>query len=132
MSTLGSFFISLVIFLGIDLLWLGVIARPVYHHYMKHLLRDSPNWPVAFLFYAIFVLGLFIIAIYPALAKKDLNHALKMGIFYGFFTYMTYDLTNWAVLKEWPWQIVVVDIAWGTILAMTVAGLSTFILLKIG
>ncbi|MEK9726478.1 MAG: DUF2177 family protein [Candidatus Margulisiibacteriota bacterium] len=126
-----KFIISVIVFLGIDLLWLGIIARKIYVHHMGHLLRTPPNWPVAFLFYGLFVVGLMIFAIIPAVESKNLPQALKLGALYGFFTYMTYDLTNWAVLKDWPSGIVVIDIIWGTVLAMSVAGISTLIILKI-
>ena len=117
--------------MGIDLLWLGIIARKLYVHYMGHLLRTPPNWPVAFIFYGLFVVGLMIFAIQPAVDQKNVSHAFKMGALYGFFTYMTYDLTNWAVLKDWPAGIVGIDILWGTILSTLVAGISTMIILKL-
>ena len=130
MSYLLQYIISFLVFLGIDLLWLGIVARRLYVYYMGHLLRTPPNWPVAFLFYGLFVLGLMIFCISPALQKNSVTHAIKMGALYGFFTYMTYDLTNWAVLKDWPPGIVWIDILWGTVLAMSVAGLSTLIILR--
>ncbi len=131
MALLIRFLVTFIIFLGIDLVWLGVIARKLYVHYMGHLLRTPPNWPIAFLFYALFVIGLLVFCINPAIEKKSVGHAIKMGALYGFFTYMTYDLTNWAVLKDWPAGIVWIDILWGTVLAMSVAGCSTAVLLKL-
>lgn len=131
MHIIIKFLISFIVFLGIDLLWLGLIARKLYVHYMGHLLRTPPNWPVAFLFYSLFVVGLMIFAIQPALDQKNVSHAFKMGALYGFFTYMTYDLTNWAVLKDWPAGIVGIDILWGTVLSTLVAGISTMIILKV-
>ncbi|MEC8677790.1 MAG: DUF2177 family protein [Candidatus Margulisiibacteriota bacterium] len=129
-SFILKFLISFSVFLAIDLLWLGIIARKLYVHHMGHLLRTPPNWPVAFLFYALFVIGIMIFAILPAYEQKNIVYALKWGSLFGFFTYMTYDLTNWAVLKDWPSGIVVIDILWGTILAMSVAGLSSYIFIK--
>ena len=130
MHLLIKFFISFIVFLGIDLLWLGIIARKLYVYHMGHLLRTPPNWPVAFLFYGLFVIGLMIFAIHPALEQRSIPYALKYGALYGFFTYMTYDLTNWAVLKDWPSGIVFIDILWGTILAMSVASISVAIILR--
>ena len=60
MSYLLQYIISFLVFLGIDLFWLGIVARRLYVYYMGHLLRTPPNWPVAFLFYGLFVLGLMI------------------------------------------------------------------------
>ena len=129
-SLILKFLISFSVFLAIDLLWLGIVARNLYVHHMGHLLRTPPNWPVAFLFYALFVIGIMIFAILPAYEQKSIGYALKWGALFGFFTYMTYDLTNWAVLKDWPSGIVFIDILWGTILAMSVAGLSSYIFIK--
>ena len=126
-----KFIITFIVFLSIDLVWLGFIARKIYVFHMGHLLRTPPNWPVAFLFYALFVVGIIIFAINPALDQKNISHAIKMGALFGFFTYMTYDLTNWAVLKDWPAGIVWIDILWGTILSLMVAGISTFLILKL-
>jgi uncharacterized membrane protein len=131
MQLIIKFLISMVVFLGIDLLWLGIIARKLYVHYMGHLLRTPPNWPVAFLFYGLFVVGLMVFAIQPALDQKNIAQAFKLGALYGFFTYMTYDLTNWAVLNDWPAGIVWIDILWGTILSALVSGISTIIILKL-
>ena len=126
MNILFKFLISFILFLGIDLLWLGIVARKLYVHYMGHLLRTPPNWPVAFLFYGLFVIGLMIFAIEPAVQQKSIAHAINGARCMAFFTYMTYDLTNWAVLKDWPAGIVGIDILWGTVLAMSVASASTY------
>ncbi len=131
MHIIIKFLISFIVFLSIDLIWLGIIARKLYVHYMGHLLRTPPNWPVAFLFYGLFVVGIMIFAIEPAVQQKNIAHAAKWGALYGFFTYMTYDLTNWAVLKDWPSGIVGIDILWGTVLAMSVATASTYIILTL-
>jgi uncharacterized membrane protein len=65
-----------------------------------------------------------IFAISPALLGKGLGYAVLFGALFGFFTYATYDLTNWATLRDWPPLIVFVDIAWGTFLSASVAGLT--------
>jgi uncharacterized membrane protein len=49
------------------------------------------------------------------------------GAMFGFFTYMTYELTNLALLKDWPLNIVVVDIIWGVVLCTAVASIGYFI-----
>ena len=128
MLHLKRFLLSFVVFLGIDLLWLGIIAKPIYGHYLGHLLRPSPNWPAAFLFYALFVVGLYLIAIKPGIEKQNTCYARRYGAAYGFFTYMTYELTNLAVIQGWPLGVVPIDIAWGTVLGAGVAWLSTRIL----
>jgi len=131
MSILLPFLITTLVFIAIDLIWLGIIAKPLYQHFMGHLLRPSPHWPVAILFYFLFILGMLIFSIFPAISQKSVTHALLMGGLYGFFTYMTYDLTNWAVLKNWPGKIVIIDILWGSVLSLSVSGMSTWIYLRL-
>ncbi len=130
MMLIVLFLISFIVFLLIDLLWLGIIAKSLYWSYLGPLLRSPPNWPAAFVFYALFVVGMIVFAIYPAILKKSVSYAFIYGALYGFFTYMTYELTNLAVLKDWPVGIVAIDILWGTVLSSLVAGISTWIYLS--
>ena len=124
---LKLYFIAVPIFLMIDLVWLGLIAKNVYQKYMGHLMRSVPNWPVAFTFYLLFVIGLVIFAIYPAVRDSSWTYALLYGSLFGFFTYMTFDLTSLAVLKDWPWEIVIIDIIWGVVLSSSVSVATYFI-----
>ena len=130
MTYLIQFGIAFVVFMGIDLIWLGIIAKPIYAHYLSDFLRPTPNWPVAFLFYTLFIIGLIIFAIQPGVAEQSVKKASIMGALFGFFTYMTYELTNWAVIKDWPAGIVPIDILWGIILSTSVSGISTFIYIR--
>lgn len=118
--------ISLPIFILGDLLWLGVVARDFYQTRLSHLL-GSVEWGAAGVFYVLFVIGLTFFATYGAVEEGRWLTALTYGAAFGFFTYMTYDLTNLATLKDWPLSIVVVDIVWGTVLGATVATLTYFI-----
>jgi uncharacterized membrane protein len=121
------YLITVPIFFIIDLTWLGVIAKDVYKKYMGHLMREAPNWPVAVLFYLLFIIGLIIFVINPAIQKDSWTHALVYGAMFGFFTYMTFDLTSLAVLKDWPWKIVIIDIIWGIVLSSSVSVAAYFI-----
>ena len=121
------FLIALVVFLVIDLAWLGVVARGVYNRYLGKLTSRSPFWPAAFTFYTLFVIGLLYFAVVPAINDDSLRDAVQNGALYGFFTYVTYDLTNYAVLKGWPKEIVPIDIAWGTVLALSVSTITYWI-----
>lgn len=119
-SVILSYFLTLAVFLIVDLLWLGVIAKNIYQKYLGELLSERVNWPAAFIFYFIYVVGISIFSIYPALNRSSVSHALLMGALFGFFTYATYDLTNLATLKGWPMPIVIIDIIWGAVLSATV------------
>lgn len=116
--------IAFAIFIVIDLVWLGVIASSLYRRILGPLMRDTPNWPVAIAFYLLFVAGLLYFAIAPAVDGGNLQDALIKGALFGFFTYVTFDMTNWAVLEGYPAAIVPIDIAWGTALGASVASLT--------
>jgi uncharacterized membrane protein len=105
----------------VDMLWLGVIAKNLYQKYLGNFLSDTVNWTAAFIFYLIYVAGIFIFAVYPAVHKGSVFHAILMGALFGFFTYATYDLTNLATLKDWPLPIVFIDILWGATLSAVVS-----------
>lgn len=121
------FLVAVPVFFVVDLLWLGVLAKGIYQKYLGQFLRESPIWSVAILFYLLFVVGLVVFVIEPAVSKGSWSHALIYGAFFGFITYMTYELTNYALIKGWPWQIVIIDIAWGVVLSAIVAVVSYFI-----
>ena len=128
-SILISYLFTFIVFLMIDLLWLGIIAKNLYQKYLGNLLSDKVNWTAAFIFYFIYVAGISIFAIYPAIQKGSAFNAILMGALFGLFTYATYDLTNLATLKDWPIAIVFIDILWGIILSASVS-LSGFYIVK--
>jgi uncharacterized membrane protein len=121
------YFASLAAFLVLDMTWLGWIARNFYRQHLEHLLAARTNWAAAILFYLLFVLGLLIIAIIPGLQTGSLGKTLLLGALFGFFTYMTYDLTNLATLKNWPVILSLVDIAWGVALAISVSAVGFWV-----
>lgn len=126
------FAIALPVFLAIDMLWLGVIARNFYKQQIGSLLKDDVNWMAALIFYVIFLCGLIVFVIQPAMDKKSWIDALKFGALFGLVTYATYDLTNLAVAKNWPLPVTIVDLIWGTVLSASVATLTYIIAQKIG
>lgn len=128
MIYLKQFLITAFIFFSIDIFWLGVVAKKLYRHYIGHLMADRVFVSAALVFYAVYIIGLLHFVIQPALNKGSLKYALFTGMFFGFITYATYDLTNLATLKEWPIKIVLIDMAWGTLLAGAVSSLSYMIL----
>lgn len=122
-----KYVVATITFFAIDLVWLGLIAKNLYAKYIGDFLREVPNWPAAITFYLLFLVGLMIFAIIPASHAGSLQKAALYGALYGFFTYMTYELTNYAVLKDWPWQIVIIDIIWGVLLATAVSSITYLI-----
>lgn len=117
MQMLRNFVITFVVFMAIDLIWLGFIAKNLYSKYLGYIMTDKVNWGAAILFYVLFIIGLLFFVITPALDQNSWTYALGAGALYGLLTYATYDLTNLATLKDWPITITVIDMVWGTILA---------------
>ncbi|MGD0164762.1 MAG: DUF2177 family protein [Candidatus Sulfotelmatobacter sp.] len=113
--------IALPIFFGLDMVWLGVAARNFYTKQIGLLMAPKVNWTAAILFYLLFLAGLVVFVIAPAVEKASLMRALMFGALFGLITYATYDLTNLATLKDWPLALTVVDLIWGTILAGSVS-----------
>jgi uncharacterized membrane protein len=109
-----------VVFCGLDFLWLGFVAKGYYQSQVGALLLDKPNLPVAALFYGLYIVGVLIFAVLPALDAGTWGKALLQGALFGFFAYATYDLTNLATLKGWSPGIAMLDLAWGAV----VTGLS--------
>lgn len=122
--------ISLLVFIAIDAVWLGAIAPRFYKEHLGHLLSPQVNWYAAAAFYLIFILGLVVFVIRPAVSARSSLKALGLGALFGLVTYATYDLTNLATLRGFPLIVVVVDLGWGTILSATVAAVSIWLLLR--
>lgn len=118
-----TYVISLASFLILDFIWLGIVARGFYRGQLGHLLSPDVRWAPAFVFYAIFVAAVLVFATLPALSDGSFARAAMLGGFFGFVAYATYDLTNLATLKDWPDIVVLVDMAWGTILSASVAAI---------
>ena len=108
-------------FLAIDMVWLTLVARGFYRRQLGFLLSDQPNWWAAISFYLLFVAGLLVFAVVPAVQEGSLRRALLMGGFFGLVTYATYDLTNLATIKNWPLMLTLVDMTWGLVLAASVS-----------
>jgi uncharacterized membrane protein len=125
-SFLQLYGLSLPVFLVVDLLWIGVFANSFYTAQIGHL-RGDINWPAAIAFYLIFLIGLMYFAGYPALQTSSVLTAAVLGGLYGFFVYAAYDLTNMATLKDWPFLMTVVDMAWGTVLGASVTALTVWL-----
>ena len=111
---------AFVVFLAIDMVWLTVVARGFYRKQLGFLHIQFNFW-AAFAFYLLFVAGLLVFVIVPAVDAGSLRRALLLGAFFGLVTYATYDLTNQATVKDWPWILTLVDMTWGAVLATSVS-----------
>jgi len=124
--------IALVVFMVIDLIWLGFIAKDLYSKYLGYLMADKVNWVSAVVFYLIFIGGILYFVLFPSLLDKNLINLIVRAALFGFITYATYDLTNLATIKDWPIQITIIDLIWGTTLSTSVSVISYFIINLLG
>jgi uncharacterized membrane protein len=105
-----------------DMIWLGSMVGRVYRPTLGDILLSGVNLPPAIVFYLLYPVGVLIFAVAPALKNGSATGAIMYGALFGFFAYTTYDLSNYATLRNWTLQLTIIDIAWGTLLgAMTAA-----------
>ena len=130
MALLKSLLITAIIFIVLDMLWLGIVAKKIYIHYLGGALRLNNtnidvNWGAAFLVYIALIAGILLFVIPKAAGSPIL--ALLYGAIFGFVTYVTYDCTNLAVLRNWSIIITVIDVLWGMIICSVTSAISVWI-----
>ena len=123
-NLLKLYAIALPTFLVIDLVWLGLVANTFYQNRLGHLLRADVNWFSAIVFYLLFVVGMVILVVWPAVERQSLTRAVLLGALLGLVAYAAYDLTNLATMKGFPIMVAVVDMAWGAILCAAVCSIT--------
>jgi uncharacterized membrane protein len=128
MENLVQYGVVLVVFFTIDMVWLGIVAKGIYSKYLGYLMSPKVNWGAALLFYLLFILGLLVFVIQPALVSQSTSDLLLKAALFGLVTYATYDLTNLATIKDWPVVITLIDLTWGMSLSVIVSGLSYIII----
>ncbi|MFY9701072.1 MAG: DUF2177 family protein [Terriglobales bacterium] len=124
--------IALPIFFALDMVWLGLAAKNFYAKHIGFLMKTNVNWAAAILFYLLFIAGLVVFVVTPAIEKGSWARALLFGALFGLITYATYDLTNLATLKNWSLAVTVVDLIWGTVLAASVSVATYAVAAKLG
>ncbi len=115
MPYLTAYLATLVTFVAIDLVWLGVVAKEFYRREMGDLMAQSFNLAAAGAFYLLYPAAVVLFAVQPA-AASAWSTAMFMGALLGLFAYGTYDLTNLATLRGWSLTLSVVDMVWGALL----------------
>lgn len=123
----GVYLTFLITLLVIDLIWLLGVAKNLYQQEMGDLMATEPKLIAGLAFYLIYALGVCIFVIVPALSKQSWIYAVQYGALFGFFCYMTYDLTNLAVIRNFPTGLAFIDIAWGSAVTAVVAGIAYWV-----
>lgn len=116
---------ALLVLVTLDALWLGVLMRGYIARELGHVLGEGVVWPAVILFYILYAAAAVFFCAVPA---RSIAHAAMLGALLGFTAYMTYDLVNLATLRDWPIQLTVIDIAWGTFITALAAAAARAVL----
>lgn len=127
-----AYIITFLVFLVIDFVWLGFVAKDIYRNKIGFIMKDNFNMSAALIFYIVFIIGLMFFVINKAVVMGSWQYALFAGMFFGVITYSTYDMTNLATLKDWPISLTVIDIIWGTVLNGATSLISYWIIKSLG
>jgi uncharacterized membrane protein len=131
LSFIVAYTSAAVAFVAIDMIWLGTMASLLYRPTLGESALAVVNLPLAVIFYLFYPIGLVLFSVNPALRSNLLGTAAIFGALFGFFTYATYDLTNYATLRNWSLQLTVIDITWGTVLAAFASSASYLIVTRL-
>jgi uncharacterized membrane protein len=120
-SLLGAYGAMALTFFAVDLVWIGLVAKGFYQRHLGFLLRSDVQWVPAMLFYLLFMAGVLVFVVLPAVDRQSLGRAATFGAFFGLVAYATYDLTNLALTRGFPTIVAVVDMAWGASISALIA-----------
>ena len=120
-KTIVTYVAVLVGFLALDAVWLGAVAKRFYSERLGYLMAPEVRWWAAALFYLLFVWGVLYFVVLPLAANGSPGRAFATGALFGLVAYGTYDLTNQAVVRDWPVVVTAIDMVWGALLTGTVS-----------
>lgn len=109
---------GMVVMAVLDAPMINYVIRPTIESSAQSLIADRIDPVAALLFYVGYVAA--VVLLTRRFADSVLSAAVG-GAVLGAFAYATYELTNKAVLRDWPWASVAVDTLWGTVLTAVVA-----------
>uniref|UniRef100_B0T1C5 Transmembrane protein n=1 Tax=Caulobacter sp. (strain K31) TaxID=366602 RepID=B0T1C5_CAUSK len=124
MNAAVTYVLTLVVFAGIDTVWLGTMGDRLYRPLIGSMLAENFRLAPAIAFYALYAAGLTVFAVLPGLAEGGWKKALLWGGLLGLFAYGTYDLTNLATLKSWSLKLSLIDMAWGLCVSAAASAIS--------
>ena len=106
-----------VAFMVLDGIWLGLLMKNFYRDQLAPIVRlgdggIAPNWPAAFVVYVLLGTG---IALFVMPRAPTVPLAAAYGALFGLVVYGVYDFTNYSTLRQWPFVLVLADVAWGVV-----------------
>jgi len=129
-TLLTAYLAALLCFLAMDACWLSLMGPRFYAPALGPLMAPAVGWLAAVLFYPAYIAGLIYFAVLPALESAQPSvalQALRRGSLLGLLAYATYDLTNQSTLRDWPWSVTLVDMAWGAVVSGAASGFGAYV-----
>jgi uncharacterized membrane protein len=130
MSYVVAYIGVLVVFGAIDATWLTIMGPVFYRPVLADILAPSLRIAPAIAFYLVYPIGVVMFAVLPALRSASVASVFLLALSFGAIAYATYDLTNYATLRNWTLQITALDIVYGA-LASGVAASLAFLLVRV-
>lgn len=127
MKYAAAYATTLVVMLLVDLPWITVIAKSMYREGIGHLMADNANLPAAMAFYLIYVFGLIWFGLAPHALAPGVSKTAGSAALFGFIAYATYDLTNLAMLRDWPLRMTLIDLVWGAFVSAVSTAAGKFV-----
>ncbi len=100
MSYLKAYIGALIVFGAIDATWLSTMGPIVYRPALAEILAPNLRVAPAIAFYLMYPVGIVVFAITPALRSGSTASAFMLALLFGAIAYATYDLTNYAILRD--------------------------------
>ena len=123
MRFVGLYALTVLGFLVIDFVWLTVVAQRFYQKHLGSFLREDPIVAAAAFFYLLYLVGVLVFVVLPALEAESFVRAVVLGALFGLIAYATFDLTCYALFEGFPVIVVVVDLVWGAVLTASVSAI---------
>lgn len=123
MRFVGLYALTVLGFLVIDFVWLTVVAQRFYQKHLGSFLREDPIVAAAAVFYLLYLLGVLVFVVLPALEAESFVRAVALGALFGLIAYATFDLTCYALFQGFPVIVVAVDLVWGAVLTASVSAI---------
>ena len=115
------YIVTAIVFLALDVVMLKKVMYPLFSSNIGPMMLEDLRMGPAAVFYLFYVVGVVWFVSIPALNIGSIAQAFFAGAVLGALAYGTYEFTNFATLKGWTAQMVMVDVIWGAVLTGTSA-----------
>lgn len=129
MTYLIGYLAVLLPFGAVDAVWLSLMGPRLYKPTLGDILLTDVRIGPAIAFYLIYPVGLLVFAVMPGLKSGSAATVIGYGALFGALAYATYDLTNFATLRNWTLQLTVLDIVYGAA-ASAIAAFISFLAVR--